>query len=567
MKILLVEDNAADAAAITVVLMQLRHEVFATQDGNDALDHYVRHRPDLVITSPATPGLDGYSLTREILRHAAPRWQPVIFLFDNVDARMEARAIEVGADACLVKPLAAALLRPRLTAIEHLLHVQDESERRLADMRRQLAALQSDLQEARHLIEYQMVPADGRPFEDPAVSLCRLGTGRGSDMTLAARTPEGSLHLMLADAVGSGLPACVSLQPLIAPFRRMTERGCSLAALAREFNRKLRETLPRGRVVAAQLVSVVPGERFVSIWNGGMPPAFMLDDAGRPSHEFSLQHPALGVLDDADFDDRVDQHACEPADQLVLVTDGIFDAVGANGARFGEEGLAAALVGVPPPQRRDEVETALQEHLGGTLPGDDMTMVLVDCEATVPAISLPSPGLAGDRRPGNWCQALRLDAAALREVEVVPLMFGVLDHFPLSRACRSELFVVLSELFANALEHGLLGLDPRLKRSAEGLETWLLMREERLAALAEAGGEVRLWVEQVTDAQNLWLRVRCQDTGPGFDLPPALDASAVAGGGFARIQRLGHFAKLFAQDREVGVLLKLTEGSATTGNG
>lgn len=560
MKILLVENNAADASAIADLLMQLRHEVFSTQNGNDALDHYIRHRPDLVIVSPLTKGIDGYSLTQQILRYAAPRWQPVVFLFEAADDRMEAHATEVGADACFIKPVTATSLAPRLAAIGHLLRVQDESERQLAEMRLQLVALQTDLEEARHLIEYQMVQADGRPFEDPAISLCRFGTGRGSDMVLAARTPEGCLHLMLADAADSGLPACISLQSLIAPFRRMTERGCSLAALARELNRKLRVTLPRGCVVSAQLASVAPGQRFVSIWNGGMPPAFMLDEAGHPSHEFPLLHAALGVLDDADFDDRVDQHAGEIGDQLVLVSDGVFDAVGLNGARFGEEGLAAALVGVPRGHRRSEAEAALRTHLGGTLLTDDMTLVLVDCDTTVPSISLPPPGVLHDGTPGNWCYALRLDAAALRKVEAVPLMLGALDHFAVSRAFRDELFIVLTELFDNALEHGLLRLDARLKHSPEGLETWLLMREERLDALTETGGEIRLWVEQVVESGRLWLRVRCQDTGSGFDLNQVLGPSVALGRGLGRMKQLAHFADISAQGSEIRVLLRLGFG-------
>jgi two-component system, HptB-dependent secretion and biofilm response regulator len=562
MKILLVEDNAADAAAIATILMQLRHAVFTTQNGNDALDYYVRHRPDLVITAPFIPGIDGFSLTQEILRHAAPRWLPVVFLLAEPDESLQARASEVGADACFLKPLTASTVAPRLAAIGHLLGVQEDAELRVAGLRRQLEAEQADLQQARHLIEYQMTPAGGYPYEDPAVQQWRNVSSAGSnDMTLLGRTPGGRLHLLLADAAGSGLSACVCLQPLIAPFQRMTQRGCTLPVLVRELNRKLRQTLPAGHFVAAQLVSLDPREKFVSVWNGGMPPAFVLDGAGHHFREFPLLHPALGALDDADFDDRVDQHAFGPDEQIVMVSDGLLDAIGANGMRFGEDGLAAVLVGLPRCERKAEIAAAISTHLSGTLPADDMTLVLLDCEQAMPLLDVPPPAVPCENLSGNWCSALRLDAAALRQVEVVPLLLGMIERFPSARVCSDELFVVLSELFDNALDHGLLRLDSRLRGSSEGVETWLMMREERLAALEDGAGEIRLWVEQVAEEGSVWLRIRCQDSGPGFVLD-ATPSSSSQERGLARVRKLAHFAEIVAQGSEVRVLLRLADGTA-----
>ncbi len=525
MKILLVEDNAVDAEAIAAALKQLRHDVFSTQNGLDALDHYLRHRPDLVITSPYPPGIDGFSLTQEIVRYASPRWQPVIFLFAETGERLEARAIEVGADGCFVKPVTASILAPRLAAIRQLLRVQEDAELRLTAMRHQLEAVQADLQDARQLIEYQMSPTDGRPFEDPALQWWRHASkgGRGgSDMTLAARTPGGRLHLMLADAASSGLAACVNLQPLITPFYRMTERGFTLSAIVRELNRTLRHSLPAGRLVAAQLVSIDPREPFVSAWNGGMPPAFMLDASGHPCREFPLLHPALGALDDASFDAGVDQYAYGRDEQLIMVSDGVFEAMDSNGLRFGEEGLAEVLVGLSRSERKTRIVAALTDHLSGTEAGDDMTLVLLDCEKTVPALRVPPAGPLPGNQVGNWCCSLRLDAGSLQQVDVVPLLLSMVDHLPVARDCMDELFVVLSELFDNALDHGLLRLDSRLKNSPEGRETWLMLREERLAGLKE--GEIRLWVEQVAEAERVWLRIRCQDHE--VNVPLALSGKA-----------------------------------------
>jgi two-component sensor histidine kinase len=38
---------------------------------------------------------------------------------------------------------------------------------------------------------------------------------------------------------------------------------------------------------------------------------------------------------------------------------------------------------------------------------------------------------------------------------------GLIEH-------RESIFLIVTELFANALEHGLLGLDSKMKQSADG---------------------------------------------------------------------------------------------------
>jgi hypothetical protein len=64
------------------------------------------------------------------------------------------------------------------------------------------------------------------------------------DMVLARRTPAGRLHLLLADAVGHGLPAAINILPLFFPFDGMSRKGCTLATVARELNRRVRDLLP-----------------------------------------------------------------------------------------------------------------------------------------------------------------------------------------------------------------------------------------------------------------------------------------------------------------------------------
>jgi DNA-binding response OmpR family regulator/anti-sigma regulatory factor (Ser/Thr protein kinase) len=567
MEILLVEDEPAEAAASAEFFRQLGHAVSLAGTGDEALEHYLRQRPDLLVTGIRLPRLDGFALTQAIQQHAAPRWQPVVFVASACDESLKTRAIEAGADACFVKPLQAAAVKARLDVIARLLEMQQDAETRLARIDSYLAAEAEDLRIARHLVEYQMAPENPRLLDDPAVQHWRQScASQGGDMLSVARAPSGVLHVMLADACGSGLSAYISLLPIIAPFYRMTEKGFPLATIARELNLKVRQALPANRAVAAQLVAVDTREGIVSVWNGGMPPAFMIDGFGHHFREFALRHQPLGARRDEDFDDRVEQHAFTRGEQLAMVSDGLLEARGPRGRRFGERGLADALRGLPRSQRRDEVTTALAAHLDGHAAADDMSLVLIDCEkeATSPSVAQHKPmRLCGS---GSWRFSLRLGANELAHLDVVPLLLNIAEQLNATHERGGELFVILSELYNNALDHGVLRLDSELKLSPDGMETWLRMREARLAELSS--GEIELSVEQVSDAGQAWLRIGCRDSGPGFDVraiaqrakpenAAMLPSSLPFGRGLALVQHLAQGVAFNENGNEITAMLQL----------
>lgn len=573
MKILLVEDRAADALQISEIFRQLGHSVTVAQNGETALDHYIKQHPDVVATGAFVPGIDGFALTRAIQKLAAPRWQPVIFISGECDEELQARALEVGGDAFFVKPVMAHSLAARLDVIGRLLKMQQDAEAHLAQISRYLAAEEEDLRIARHLIEHQLAGDNPRRLDDPAVQYWHLPcSGLGGDMLSFSRAPNGVLHVMLADASGSGLVAYVSLLPIIAPFYRMTEKGFPLATIVRELNLKVRQALPTNRVVAAQLAAIDTREGIVSIWNGDMPTAFMLDGFGHHFREFTIAHAPLGAVDDTLFDDRIEQHAFTRGEQLVMVSDGLLEAVGPSGTCFGEQGLADALVGLPRSQRLAEASAALSAHLDNQAPGDDLSLVLIDCEKEGVSLQASPPRAPRERHPGSWRFSLDLGANELGHLDVVPLLLNVASQFQISQERSGELFVILSELFNNALDHGVLRLDSRLKLSPDGMESWLQKREECLMALV--AGEIKLSVEQLVESGRAWLRIHCRDSGPGFDVHATLHATnmqrsdAVSatmpsllpfGRGLALVQQMAHCLDFNETGNEVTVLLALEE--------
>lgn len=565
MKILLVDDDADDAAALAGTLHAFGHVVVLCRDGRDALERCAQQHYDLVIAEAQAPEIGGFVLAEKIRKLAAPRWQPVIVVSHATDAAPHVKASAAGCDAYLAKPVDGALLGARLDAIARLTRMQEEAEGQRTRISAYLAAEEADLRMARHLIEHQLASDGCCQPHDPAVQYWRRSSPRlGGDMLAVGRTPNGVLHVLLADAKECGLSAYVSLLPIVIPFQRMTEKGFPLASIVRELNAKVRQALPPERKVAAQLVTVDSREDIVGVWNGGLPPTFILDGFGHHFQEFSLCHPPLGTLDDAAFDDRIELHAFSPGEQLVMCTDGLLESTGLGGKRFGEQGLADTLVGQPRSRRLGEVVASIEAHLGGAELADDITLVLVDCEKEAGTPPPFRPHAVPAHQSGSWSFEIRLGATELGRLDVVPLLLHVVGQFQTSAEFSGKMFIVLSELFNNALDHGILRLDSCLKHAPDGMEAWLQLREERLAAPHE--GEIRLAIEQFVENDRIWLRLLCQDSGPGFAVADVLAAIKARhadgrldtlpyGRGLLLLQSIAHSVDFGAQGNCVTVLL------------
>jgi two-component system, OmpR family, response regulator len=114
-KLLLVEDDAKVATAVTRGLRAEGFSVEVAADGVDGLWMASQGSYDLVILDIMLPGRNGYRVCADL--RAAGNWTPILMLTAKDGDLDEAEALDAGADDYLTKPFSFPVLVARVRAL------------------------------------------------------------------------------------------------------------------------------------------------------------------------------------------------------------------------------------------------------------------------------------------------------------------------------------------------------------------------------------------------------------------------------------------------------------------
>jgi len=109
-RVLVVDDNADNTAALSMLLRQLGHDVEVADDGEMALARAEYFRPDVILLDIGIPKMDGYAVCRELRQQEWGRKIRVIAQTGFGDEQDRRRSAEAGFDGHLVKPIDPARL-------------------------------------------------------------------------------------------------------------------------------------------------------------------------------------------------------------------------------------------------------------------------------------------------------------------------------------------------------------------------------------------------------------------------------------------------------------------------
>ena len=113
-RILVIEDELPMRAALVDLLQANGYRAIAAVDGVAGLERALEEKPDLVLLDVMMPGLDGFTVCREIRRRMAALPMIMITAKGQVDDRVN--GLDAGADDYLVKPFSSRELLARVRA-------------------------------------------------------------------------------------------------------------------------------------------------------------------------------------------------------------------------------------------------------------------------------------------------------------------------------------------------------------------------------------------------------------------------------------------------------------------
>ncbi len=518
MKILIADDNASDRLLLSKIIGKQGHSVIEAENGMQAVDNYVKEAPDIILMDVLMPEMDGKEAAREIKRLAGEDLVPIIFLTSLIDAQSLADCLETGGDDFLTKPYNHIILKAKIDAFVR--------------MRKMHATLQKQrdtiVENNQHLLHEQHVAK--AVFDNVAHSGCLdapnikymlspLAVFNG-DVLLAARKPSGGMHVFLGDFTGHGLPAAIGAMPMAEIFYGMTAKGFALRDILREINLKLKSILPVGFFCCAAVVDLSFTKRNISIWMGGVPDCYLVSKEGKKLKSLRSHHLPLGVLSGEQFDDEMTEHSMAVGDRIFMWSDGIVEARNSDGDMFGEERLQEVFnQGLTADALFTAVQDKVVDFVGESERDDDTTIIeLKMVEESALELDIPNLQQGTITGPSDWQMEYELGVDSLKHFNPLPLLMHIMMEVPALRSMGGQLFTVVSELFSNAFEHGVLELDSTLKASPAGFAEYYQLRQQRLEQLQ--GGYIKVHMTHSSESGRSGVfKLSIEDSGNGFDYP------------------------------------------------
>lgn len=525
---LVVDDEATNRLVLRSLLQKNGYDVCLAENGVEAVDMFQAVRPDIVFMDIMMPVMNGYEATARIKALCGTDFVPIIFLTAMTEDEALARCVEVGGDDFLTKPFSNVILKSKIQAME-----------RIRDLHRKISTLYGRMQRDEEMAEQVFSGAVhvGNVALNALSTRLQSATTFNGDLMLTTYGPARDLHLLLGDFTGHGLAAALGALPTSEVFRAMTRRGFSPQQILNAINHKLHNLLPIGFFLAGVFVKVSLQLDYIGICNCGMPDVLVLDGkTGVIKHRVVSDHVPLGIQSTMMSHDPFKLLAINRGDRIILASDGVTEAQNPTGEMFGQERFEAALSNAMVEASPFAIlNSMLDQFCSGAPQTDDISLVEIPCVpelffeaaeracADATASILPQVGLTqgeADEHPSGWDYVFTVHGEHLAKIDPVPLVLSQIIEFGKSDVNREAIFTILTELYVNALDHGVLGVSSSLKASPEGFAEYFAHRERQLAKLQT--GYVRIAVAVRPYPQGGRIVIRVEDSGDGFDFQSLL---------------------------------------------
>ena len=400
-RILIVDDNATNLRLLLEVLEAHDHTVLVATNGPKALRIAADSPPDVILLDVMMPEMDGYEVCHRLKADAATAGVPVIFITANDQPESVVAGFRAGAVDYIPKPFRQEEVLSRVQVhldVHQLTRELEVKNQALEQTNRDLQVAHEELDRAQkkhienlerelqtaHELQMGLMPTEPPQVEGLQVACrCVPATHVGGDFYQYYHQAD-KLSIAMADVTGHAMEAAIPAVMFDGILDSQILVGDQLEDLFARLNDRLMARRVSRTHVCFSMMQIEVATRRLRLANAGCPFPFHYRAAAERVEELQVVGYPLGVKADTDY--QALEVQLEPADRLVLCSDGIMEARDGSNEVYGYDRtmdtvLQGCSQGLPPEQLLEHVLQTAQAFCGEADQEDDQTIVVVEVGA------------------------------------------------------------------------------------------------------------------------------------------------------------------------------------------
>lgn len=342
---------------------------------------------------------------------------------------------------------------------------------------------------------------------------------RGNNV-FVADSPTHDKHILLTHCQEPGLCAMLSNVLTHEVFSGMVRKGFAYDQIIKEINRKISSILPEDVFYSLSYLFYIAETDTIKLFNGAKAPVY----AFRQSQQSMVKHEGqdINFNNTAMSLNKLNIVSLQDAkDWVVFYQDGI---------HFNALSAAQLLEKFQNKQDPTQYLKQLNENSSGFA-------LTISPNHFAQGHSFYHEENTSAGVPLDLDVTFSLNADALKSWDPLPVVMHTLMEHRQLHAYRTEIFTILTELYTNALDHGVLDLDSQQKKCPNGIVAYYATKKEKLKKLKK--GHIEISIKLKSKDRGGQLDFMVKDSGKGFKYQQCNDQKNIfSGRGLSLIEAL-----------------------------
>lgn len=329
-KVLIVDDDLFMRTLLRAQLEAAQYQVIEAENGQQCLDAYQQHHPDIVLLDAQMPEMDGFTCCSRLKQFPSGVYTPVLMVTGLDDAASVNLAFEVEATDYITKPINPNVLLGRLRRILQATVAETA-------LRKQHALLQMELHQAAKYVSallpqpHQEKVVINRQFQ-PSLQL-------GGDALDYYWLDDDNLVVYLVDVAGHGVKSALLSVSVLNILRTKSLPQADFYSPSSVLNglNQVFQMNDRGEDYFTMWYGIYNcRNRQLTYASAGHPPALLVSLDAQPSvKQLDTGGIPIGMFPDFSFEG--DCQIIEPNTHLYIFSDGVYEILQSDGNIWGLE--------------------------------------------------------------------------------------------------------------------------------------------------------------------------------------------------------------------------------------